>query len=104
MLLANTILSGEGTGSLLFKELRVRDGYVYSVDSKFDIEEDGATFSISYASDPKDVDRAQAAALAILRRLQSVPLDDVELNVPRHCSQRDSSCRWTATMASLKTF
>ncbi|MFZ0575330.1 MAG: pitrilysin family protein [Candidatus Cybelea sp.] len=79
LLLANTILSGEGTGSLLFKELRVRDGYVYSVDSKFDIEEDGATFSISYASDPKDVDRAQAAALAILRRLQSVPLDDVEL-------------------------
>ena len=79
LLLANTILSGEGTGSLLFKELRVRNGYVYSVDSKVDIEEDGATFSISYASDPKDVDRAQAAAVAILRRLQSVPLDDVEL-------------------------
>jgi zinc protease len=79
LLLANTILSGEGTGSLLFKELRIRDGYVYSADSKFDVDEDGATFSISYASDPKDVDRAQAAAVAILRRLQSVPLDDVEL-------------------------
>jgi zinc protease len=79
LLLANTILSGEGTGSLLFKELRIRDGYVYSVDSKFDIDEGGATFSISYASDPKDVDLAQAAAVAILRRLQSVPLADVEL-------------------------
>ncbi len=79
LLLANTILSGEGTGSLLFKELRIRDGYVYSVDSKFDVDEAGATFSISYASDPKDVDPAQAAAVAILRRLQSVPLDDVEL-------------------------
>lgn len=79
LLLANTILSGEQTGSLLFKELRVRDGYVYSVDSKFYIDEDDATFSISYACDPKDVDRAQAAAVAILRRLQSVPLDGVEL-------------------------
>jgi len=79
LLLANTILSGEGTGSLLFKELRIRDGYVYRVDSKFSIDQDAATFSISYASDPKDVDRAQAAAVAILRHLQSVPLDDVEL-------------------------
>ena len=79
LLLANTILSGEGTGSLLFKELRIRDGYVYSVDSHFDVGEDGATFSISYASDPNEVDRAQATAVAILRRLQSVPLDDVEL-------------------------
>jgi zinc protease len=79
LLLANTILSGEGTGSLLFKELRIHDGYVYSVNSKFEIDEDGATFSISYASDPKDVARAEAAAVAILRRLQTVPLDDVEL-------------------------
>jgi zinc protease len=79
LLLANTILSGEGTGSLLFKELRIRNGYVYSVDSKLDIDEDGATFSISYASDPKDADRAEAAAVAVLRHLQSVPLDDVEL-------------------------
>ena len=79
LLLADTILSGEGTGSLLFKELRIRDGYVYSVDPEFDVDEDGATFSISYASDPNEVDRAQAAAVAILRRLQSVPLDDIEL-------------------------
>ena len=79
LLLANTMLSGEGTGSLLFDELRIRDGYVYSVDSNFDVDQDGATFSISYASDPKDVDRAQAAAVAILRRLQSAPLDDAAL-------------------------
>ena len=79
LMLANTMLSGEGTGSLLFKELRQRDGYVYSVDSSIEMEKDGATFTISYASSPKDVDRAQAAAVAILRRLQTVPLDDVEL-------------------------
>lgn len=79
LLLANTMLSGEGTGSLLFKELRTRDGYVYNVDSDFDIDREGATFTITYASDPKDVDRAQAAAVAVIKRLQSVPLDDVEL-------------------------
>lgn len=39
----------------------------------------GATFKISYASDPKNVKNAQAAALAIVQRLRTTPLDDAEL-------------------------
>jgi zinc protease len=79
LLLANTILSGEGTGSLLFEELRTRDGYVYNVDSDLDVGRSSATFTISFASDPKDVNRAQAGAVAILERLQRVPLPASEL-------------------------
>ena len=79
LLLANTILSGEGTGSLLFRELRTRDGYVYDVDSDLSVERSGATFSISFASKPRDVDRAQAAAVAVLEHMQKVPFPDVEL-------------------------
>src|SRR5579884_1396137 len=48
MLLANVILSGEGTGSLLFEELRTRLGYVYSADSSLDLDQRGARFSVSF--------------------------------------------------------
>jgi zinc protease len=79
LLLANTILSGEGTGSLLFEELRTRRGYVYSTDSDFSVNRNEAEFSVSFASDPKNVGRANAAVVAIIKRLQSHALPAVEL-------------------------
>ena len=79
LLLANTILSGEGTGSLLFEELRTRRGYVYSTDSDFSVDRNEAEFSVSFASDPKNVGRANAAVVAIIKRLQSHALPAVEL-------------------------
>ncbi|MDP9018820.1 MAG: insulinase family protein, partial [Candidatus Eremiobacteraeota bacterium] len=80
LLMANIILSGEGTGSLLFQNLRTRYGYVYSVDSDISVNHEGAEFSISYASAPKDVNRAGSAAVAIIKRLQQTPLaiEDVQ--------------------------
>ncbi|MGZ3518858.1 MAG: M16 family metallopeptidase [Vulcanimicrobiaceae bacterium] len=77
--LANTILSDEGTGSLLFEDLRKRKGYVYSVDSSMSIGRSESTFTISFASDPKNVDRAQAAAVADLRQLTQTPLPEVDV-------------------------
>ncbi len=68
--LANTILSGEGTGSLLFRNVREAKGYVYSIDSSFDVSRSGATFSIDFASDPKNVQHAQTAALAEIERMR----------------------------------
>jgi len=79
MLLANTMLSGEGTGSLLFQNLRTHYGYVYSVDSAIDVSQDRAEFTISFASEPVNVSRAEAAAVAIIKRLQTHPLAGVEL-------------------------
>ncbi len=79
LLLANTILSGEGTGSLLFEELRTRRGYVYSTDSDLRVDSTGAEFSISYASDAKNVAPANAALIAIVKRLQTHALPAVEL-------------------------
>lgn len=77
--LANTILSGEGTGSLLFSNLRTRYGYVYGVQSDLSVHRNDAEFTISFSSAPRDVDRANAAALAILRDLQRRPLPAVEV-------------------------
>jgi predicted Zn-dependent peptidase len=39
----------------------------------------GAEFSISFSSDPKNVGRANAAVVAMIKRLQSTPLSAVEL-------------------------
>jgi zinc protease len=72
--LANTILSGEGTGSLLMRELRTRRGYVYSVGSSLSVDQTGSTFTLSYASDPKNARAANAAALAVLQNLRDHPL------------------------------
>ncbi len=79
LLLANTMLSGEGTGSLLFEELRTRHGYVYTADSNFHVDLNGAEFSVSFASDPKNVSKANAAVVAMIKRLQTHPLAEVEL-------------------------
>ena len=78
--LADTVLSGEGTGSMLFRDLREKSGFVYDVSSNMDIGSTSSTFSIDFASDPKNVARAQAAALADIKRLQTalIPLDDLQ--------------------------
>ena len=77
--LANTVLSGEGTGSLLFRTVREQKGYVYSIDSSVDVERHGGTFSIAFASDAKNVSKAQATALAEIDRLRHEPLPDVDV-------------------------
>lgn len=77
--LANTMLSDEGTGSMLFRDLRSSKGYVYQVNSSVNIGRSSSTFSIDFASDPKNVNRAQAAALADIRRLQTELVPLVEL-------------------------
>jgi predicted Zn-dependent peptidase len=38
-----------------------------------------STFTITFASDPKNVDRAQAAAIADLRQLAETPLPEVDV-------------------------
>ena len=78
--LANTMLSDEGTGSMLFRDLRTAKGYVYDVDSSVDIGRSSSTFSIDFASEPRNVNRAQAAAIADIRRLQTelVPVTELQ--------------------------
>jgi zinc protease len=77
--LANTILSGEDTGSMLFRNVRTDKGYVYSIDSSMDIGASSSTFSIDFASDPKNAQKAQAAAVSVIRRLQTTPLPLADL-------------------------
>jgi len=78
--LANTILSGEGTGSLLFREVRKARGDVYAIDSSIDIGKTESSFSIDFSSDTKNIADAQGAAVAQIQRLRRdlLPTADVQ--------------------------
>lgn len=81
--LANTMLSGEGTGSMLFHDVRKTHGYVYSIDSSLRVTESGSTFALNFASDMKNVDAAQGAATATLQRLRQLPPSDADLTLAK---------------------
>ena len=78
--LANTMLSGTGVGSLLFRDVRTAKGLVYGIDSSMSIGRSQSTFSISFSSDPKNARKAQAEAVAVIRQLQTteVPLETLQ--------------------------
>ena len=69
--LANTMLSEEGMGSVLFRDLRTQHGYVYDVSSDLSVDTDGSIFSIDFSADQDNVNRAQALALADIRDMQT---------------------------------
>jgi zinc protease len=77
--LANTMLSGEGTGSMLFHDVRKEHGYVYSIDSSLSVSDSGSTFELTFASDAKNVDAAQSAAISTLDRLRKYAPSDSDL-------------------------
>lgn len=77
--LANTMLSGEGTGSMLFHDVRKAKGYVYTIDSNLDVSDTGSTFQVEYASDPNKVDPAQHSAAQTIQRLRRYAPNDADL-------------------------
>jgi zinc protease len=76
---ADTVLSGGTFASMLYHDLRVVNGLVYSVGTSLDVGKTRSTFSISFGAAPQNVDRAQALALDDIRRLQSTPLPSARL-------------------------
>lgn len=78
LLLGNTIL-GSGFSSRLFRDLRVRTGYVYSVSSDLAWSRTRADYSVSFGADPENVDRARAAVLRNLKDMQADLVSEGEL-------------------------
>lgn len=60
---------GRGFSSILFNDLREKNGLVYSADSSFSPEKTRSTFEVDFASDPDKVEPAQRLAIADLRNL-----------------------------------
>jgi len=78
LMLGNTILGG-GFSSRLYRDLRVRTGYVYAVSSALDWTRTRADYSVSFGADPENVDRARALVVRDIADMQSTPVPEAEL-------------------------
>ncbi len=79
LMVGNTIL-GSGFSSRLYRDLRVRTGYVYNVESQLDWTRTRSVYNASFGADPDKVTRARAALVADIKDLQANAVGDVELN------------------------
>ncbi len=78
LMVGNTML-GSGFSSRLYRDLRVKSGYVYSVDSQLDWTRTRCDYSVSFGADPDKVGRAHAMVVQDIHDLQTTPVGDTEL-------------------------
>jgi zinc protease len=78
LMLGNTIL-GSGFSSHLYRDLRIKTGYVYSVSSTLDWSRSRADYTVSFGADPENVEKARQLVLRDLREMQTNPVSAGEL-------------------------
>ncbi len=78
LLLGNTILSS-GFSSRLYRDVRIRTGYAYSIESDFDWSRTRANYAVSFGADAKNVDKARALVMRDLKTMQTQPVSESEL-------------------------
>ena len=64
----------------VYRDLRVRTGYVYNVESQLDWTRDRSIYNASFGADPDKVSRARGALVADIKDLQNNAVGGVELN------------------------
>jgi zinc protease len=76
--LGNIIL-GSGFSSRLYRDLRVKTGYVYSVNGAFDWTRTRADYTVEFGADPVNVEKARELVVRNLKDMQSAPVSEAEL-------------------------
>lgn len=80
--MGNEIL-GSGFSSRLYRDLRVRTGYVYTVRSHLTWKRNRSAYSISFGADPDKVAAARTAAVHDIMAMQTQPVSADELAMAR---------------------
>ncbi len=80
---ANAALSGGFYASILFRDLREKTGYVYSINSDFDLGRTRSAFSVVYGASPENVSKANVLIQTDLKGMQSTPLSANRLQVAK---------------------
>jgi zinc protease len=70
---------GSGFSSRLYRDLRVKTGYVYSVSSAFNWSRTRADYTVSFGADSENVGKAALLVLQNLREMQTAPVSEAEL-------------------------
>lgn len=78
----NEILGG-GFSSRLYRDLRVKSGYVYTVSSRFSWSRTRGVYSISYGADTANLQMARTLALRDLGDMQDRLVSDNELTLAK---------------------
>jgi zinc protease len=77
--LGDHVLGGGFYATRLYRDVRQKAGYVYTIDNSLQAGETRANYSISYGCDPKNVSKARAMAEDELRDMQKNNVTPAEL-------------------------
>jgi zinc protease len=78
LMLGNIIL-GNGFSSHLYRDLRIKTGYVYSVSSALDWSRTRADYTVSFGADPGNVDKASQLVVRDIKEMQTTAVAAGEL-------------------------
>ncbi len=81
--LGNQVLGGGFYASRLFQDLRETSGLVYSISSEFDVKRTRGVYGAQYACDPANVGKARAIIAQNLKRMQTEPIAERDLQRAR---------------------
>jgi zinc protease len=70
---ANHILGGGFYATRLYRDLREKAGYVYTVSEELDARRTRTLFSVSYGADPVNVSKARALIIQDLQAMRTTP-------------------------------
>jgi zinc protease len=77
--LGNAVLGGTFYATRLSRDLRLKTGLVYSVNSFFDVKRTRGLYFLQYACDPQNVSRVRNIVVRELRAMQQTPVSALEL-------------------------